>query len=323
MHADIAGADRAEHRVGQRMQPDIGVGMADQAPTSCGIATPQTQTWSPGPKGWTSKPWPTRISPSRAASSRSAAARSCGGGDLQIVLAAGDQQRRDARPPRRPRRRRSGRAPAAARCAARIGAEVEALRRLRPPQVGAVDRRPDRPSSTRLIVSRERQRRDRRRRRSSAVEDAVDQAAIGKRPRAVMDQHALGLVRGQGFEPEPHRILPLGAARRPAAAARGRRRRGRKRLRPRADHDLHAGDRPDGRRSAATAWRSTAPPPSGRYCFGSVAAEPGAAAGGDDEGDSGAMRGSYPAAPPTRQASRARSLDVASQQKVGKIMPNL
>ena len=30
MHADIAGAERAEHRVGQRMQPDIGIGMADK-----------------------------------------------------------------------------------------------------------------------------------------------------------------------------------------------------------------------------------------------------------------------------------------------------
>ena len=31
MHADIAGADRAEHGVGQRVQAGIGVGMADQA----------------------------------------------------------------------------------------------------------------------------------------------------------------------------------------------------------------------------------------------------------------------------------------------------
>ncbi len=31
MHADIAGAERAEDRIGQRMQPDIGVGMADEA----------------------------------------------------------------------------------------------------------------------------------------------------------------------------------------------------------------------------------------------------------------------------------------------------
>ena len=46
------------------------------APGSCGIATPHSQTWSPGPKACTSKPWPVRMSPCRAASSRSAAARS-------------------------------------------------------------------------------------------------------------------------------------------------------------------------------------------------------------------------------------------------------
>ena len=30
MHADIAGAEGAQDRVGQRVEPDIGVGMADQ-----------------------------------------------------------------------------------------------------------------------------------------------------------------------------------------------------------------------------------------------------------------------------------------------------
>ena len=32
MAADITGADRAEDRIGQRVQPDIGVGMAEQGP---------------------------------------------------------------------------------------------------------------------------------------------------------------------------------------------------------------------------------------------------------------------------------------------------
>ena len=31
MHADIAGRDRAEQRVCQRMQPDIGIGMTGEA----------------------------------------------------------------------------------------------------------------------------------------------------------------------------------------------------------------------------------------------------------------------------------------------------
>ena len=43
MRADIAVADRAEHRVGDRMQRDIGVGMADSA-CEWGIFTPPSQT---------------------------------------------------------------------------------------------------------------------------------------------------------------------------------------------------------------------------------------------------------------------------------------
>ena len=36
VHADVAGADRAEDRVGQRVEPDIGVGMADDAGARAG-----------------------------------------------------------------------------------------------------------------------------------------------------------------------------------------------------------------------------------------------------------------------------------------------
>ena len=43
MLADIAGAERAQDRVGQRVQSDIGVGMAFEA-ASCGTFTPHSQT---------------------------------------------------------------------------------------------------------------------------------------------------------------------------------------------------------------------------------------------------------------------------------------
>ena len=44
MHADIAGAERAEDRVGQRVKPDIGVGMADQTLARAARCTPHSQT---------------------------------------------------------------------------------------------------------------------------------------------------------------------------------------------------------------------------------------------------------------------------------------
>ena len=43
MRADIGRAERAQHRIGQRMQPDIGVRMTHKA-SSCGIFTPHSQT---------------------------------------------------------------------------------------------------------------------------------------------------------------------------------------------------------------------------------------------------------------------------------------
>ena len=43
VHADVAVGERAEDRVGQRMQHDVGVGMAGEL-RSCGMRTPPSQT---------------------------------------------------------------------------------------------------------------------------------------------------------------------------------------------------------------------------------------------------------------------------------------
>ena len=60
MVADIAGAERAEHRVGQRMEDDVGVAMAGKAACRGGSATPPSHRPSPAAKAWTSKPRPVR-----------------------------------------------------------------------------------------------------------------------------------------------------------------------------------------------------------------------------------------------------------------------
>ena len=149
-----------------------------RAPAVCGTATPQSITWSPGPNGWTSKPWPTRMSPCRAAISRSAATRSCAVVTLRFSSLPATI---------------TGAIPAASATAAssvrcRPGGlavrredrgEVEALRRLRPPQPGAVDRLADHAVGDPLDRVAERQAGDRRRRAVERVEHAVDQPGIG------------------------------------------------------------------------------------------------------------------------------------------------
>ena len=268
---------------------------ASECPTSAdaraGSRRRRSMTWSPGPNGCTSKPWPTRTSPSRAASSRSAAARSCGVvtfrlsslpatitgampgrlGDRGVVGQRRARRRRDAR-----RGSRRNESPAAS--APATAAERSTVSRITP-SVDPLDR------------VAERQRRDRRRRAVERVDDPVDQRRVGKRPRAVMDQHAVGLVRRQRLEPEPHRILPLGAARHRRQQVEARRRRwSNQRAVLRPDHDLHAGDprmrRERRRPHGAARW----PPPSGEVLLRQGAAEPGAAAGGDNESVSGGHR---------------------------------
>ena len=54
MRADVAGAAGGEQRVGQRVQADIGVGMAGQLLVDAELRTPHSVTWSPGSKECTS-----------------------------------------------------------------------------------------------------------------------------------------------------------------------------------------------------------------------------------------------------------------------------
>ncbi len=90
--------------------------------------------------------------------------------------------------------------------------EVKPLRGLRAPQLRTVDGRADQPVLDPLDRVAERQGRDRRRCPVEPVDNPGDQRGIGKRPRAVVDQHAVRAVGGKRFEAEPHRILPLGTA---------------------------------------------------------------------------------------------------------------
>ncbi len=138
MHADVAGPDRPEHarrsaREARHRRPS-----GPRGSCSCGISTPHIMTWSPGAKGCTSKPCPTRISPCRRGEQPLGSGEILRCRDLQIVLAAFDDQRRHAgglgdrgivgqRPPGRGAMRGEDRV------------EMKALRRLRPPQSGTVD----------------------------------------------------------------------------------------------------------------------------------------------------------------------------------------
>ena len=152
----------------------------------------------------------------RRAAPRSAArraARSSAVVTLKLSSLPATIERRDARRPRRPRHRRSDACPAAARCAARIASKAKSLRRLRPPQSGAVDRLGDAAVGDRASPCRRAAAPGSRPALVERVEHAVDQRGVGKRPRAVVDQHALGRDAAPGLEAEPHRILPLRAAR--------------------------------------------------------------------------------------------------------------
>ena len=76
MGADVAVAERAIERVGERVQADVGVGMAGEAPDRGECARRRARRASPGAKAWTSKPWPTRTSAAASSSRASAALRS-------------------------------------------------------------------------------------------------------------------------------------------------------------------------------------------------------------------------------------------------------
>ena len=98
-----------------------------------------------------------------------------------------------------------------------------------------------------------------------------------------MDQHPSWVVRHERFEPEPHRILPFGAARNRRQQAQAGGCRGENRAVLVADHDLHAIDPlvPGESRDCVAQHGACA---ERQVLLGHGAAKPGAAAGGDDKG---------------------------------------
>ena len=183
---------------------------------------------------------------------------------------------------------------------------MKSLRRLRPPQVRAVDCFADYSVLHPLDRVAERQRRDRGRRAVEGVEHPVDQPVAGKRPRAVMDQHAGRVVWDEGLQPEAHRILPLRSSRN----RRQQRQPGDCRVEDSAvlaaDHDLHAGDArmPRERRDRVAQHGAGA---ERQVLLGHGAAKPGAAAGGDDKGKNRTHFGNLDRAMPACQrAARHR-----------------
>ena len=74
--ADVAVAERAIERVGERVQADVGVGMAGEALVVGNAHPAEPDVRRPAAKAWTSKPWPTRTSAAASRSRASAALRS-------------------------------------------------------------------------------------------------------------------------------------------------------------------------------------------------------------------------------------------------------
>ena len=72
MAADVARAERAEQRVGDRMQADVGIRMADQAAAARAAARRASTRPSPGARRWTSKPSPVRVHEAGAEQARGA-----------------------------------------------------------------------------------------------------------------------------------------------------------------------------------------------------------------------------------------------------------
>ena len=205
MHADVAGADRAEHRVGQRVQSDIGIGMSGKAHAvrDRDTAYPEMIARGEGVHVEALADADIALPGGEEALGRGKVLRSR---NLQIVLAAVDDQRRQPRC--------LGDCGVVGQLAADRGAvggedrtEVKALRRLCSPQSGTVDRLANHPALGALDRVAQGQAGDRRDRLVQTIEDPVDELLIGKRSRPIVNQYALRAIGGQCFEAEPHRVL--------------------------------------------------------------------------------------------------------------------
>ena len=281
VHPDIAGADRSEQRISQRVQADIGVGMADEP----GIMRDRDAADHDVIAGAERMHVETLADPDISGSRREqplGRGEVLCGSHLQIVLASWDH---DGRHP--------GRLgdcgivgqhlPGSSMMRREDRLEMEPLRGLRPPQLRAVDGFPDHAVGDPFDRVAERQGRDRGGRPIERVEDAVDQRRIGKRPRGVVDQHARRIMPDERFEPEAHRILPLGSARHRRQQGEAGNGGSKNVVILLADHDLHPAD--PGmcreRRHGMTQHRRAA---EREILLGQRAAEPCAAAGRDDQG---------------------------------------
>ncbi len=280
MHPDIAGADRSQQRIGQGVQPDIGIRMPNRRHLvrDRHAADHDMITWAEGMHVET-------LADANVALPRGE--EPLGGGEVfgrryfQIVLAAGDNQRGE--PGRFGDRGIVGQHAAGGGTMRRQDrVEMKTLRGLRPPQPRPVDRLADKPILDPLDRVAQRQRRDCCWRPVEPVENPVDQRLVRKRPGAVMDQHPRRLALGQRFEAEPHRILSLRATgnRRQHGEAGGGLVENRAVLRPDHDEDtVHPWVRGKGRDHMSQDHAAAEV----KILLRQRTAEAGAAAGGHDE----------------------------------------
>ena len=204
MLADIACANRAEYGVGQRMQPGIGIGMADQALFMRHAHTAQHDV--------VARAEPMHIKAGTCSCFTHHAQQSLrplnifGAGDLDIVLAALNHHHVMAR------RLRHG------HIIGMIGADgffmrrqnvvkAETLRRLRPPERFTRHRLTCHCALDPADRVRDGHARRRANMRSQRVNNARNRRPINKGSRPVMDQHEIRLERGKRPQSGPNGIL--------------------------------------------------------------------------------------------------------------------
>ena len=303
---DIALGQRPVDRVAQRVDADIGVRMALQAELA-GHARRRTAPSAGRPRSGARRSRCRCAAAARRSGCAATRARSSGKVIFTLRLRPGDQRHR-LRPasfqqlrivrrlaPPRPDGRRaapgSGRPAASARGTARRAAP---WRRSARPRRASAYPSPAGPGWRRAPPA------------SAASRPAMVPGGTTGRAASCTSTTSGGGDARQRFQPRPHAGLPGRAAR-----DRGQRRQA---VEQRRDPRLLAGGadrlergRPSLRRSSASAaWRSTGRPSRGRYCFGCVRAEAGAAAGGHQE-CCDAHRGG---------GASARCLGIAGQQCV-------
>src|SRR6516165_5966126 len=143
VHADITGADGAEHGVGQGVETNIGIGMADETRLVRYLDAAYSNLVAGAESVYVEALTDANVAEPRRDQNFGGGEILCGR-HLQIVLATFDHERSQSR-------RFGDRSVIGQRATDRSavrgenGIEVKALGRLRPPQGGTVDRRSDQP----------------------------------------------------------------------------------------------------------------------------------------------------------------------------------